>query len=129
MVGSSKIVLLTFLTLGILLARRITATALCVSYRLAGFPRLLPMAIVGFLQLQESGSSNAQAYCESDCTIYAIVPLARVSHMANPRPTKGGDYPRTYIEMEESVAILIIYPSILCQIIYTVWYIIIYPLS
>lgn len=30
--------------------------------------------------------------------------------MAKPRPTLGGDYPRAYIESEESVAILIIYP-------------------
>lgn len=125
-VGSSKTVSLTFLTVGILLARGTAASMLCVFYHLAGFPGLLHMAVVGFHELGKNGSTNAKAIFEPVYTTFTVDPLARASHTTSLRPTIEGEYPKASIEREEFVAILVIYLGILCQIICTVWYIFMY---
>lgn len=64
----------------------------------SGYPRLIHMVELQEPPREASDGKPLGIFQLSPCIIFAIVPLAKASHVAKPRISVGGDNPRTWIQ-------------------------------
>lgn len=121
-VGSSKAVSVTFLTVDTLLASGTAAAGPHVSFIISRFSWAYDSCRIPRTAREWKHQCLSIFWV---CITFVIVSLARAYHMAKLRTTIGGDYPRAYWR-EEFVVIFVVYLSILRQFIYIVWYIFTY---